>query len=98
MDASKLIDSTCGNADNNCNVLWDKSQTTVMILTELADGLMGRWATPPILKLSRAFATSPCGALHVMNYNYNNAHQVYFGSSEGVFHIIPAHHMKHVAV
>ncbi|KAL7486287.1 hypothetical protein ACHAW6_011887 [Cyclotella cf. meneghiniana] len=92
MDASKFIDSTCGNADNNCNVLWDESQTTVMIPAELADGPMGNPTDPRVIEsVCHSRLAEP---YMIMNYNYNNAHRMYFGSSEGVFRIIPAYHSE----
>ncbi|KAL3787479.1 hypothetical protein HJC23_001129 [Cyclotella cryptica] len=90
MDVTRLIDSACNNDGNNCNVLWDKNQTTVMIPDELADGPMGNPTDPRVIEsVCHSRLAEP---FMVEKYNHNNAHRMYFGSSAGVFRIIPAHH------
>ncbi|KAL7515949.1 hypothetical protein ACHAWX_001012 [Stephanocyclus meneghinianus] len=90
MDVRRLIDSACNNDGNNCNVLWDKSQSTVMIPAELADGPMGNPTDPQVIEsICHSRLAEP---FMVEKYNTNNAHRMYFGSTAGVFRIIPAHH------
>eukprot|EP00804_Cyclotella_cryptica_P019042 CCRYP_014462-RA/>CCRYP_014462-RA protein AED:0.00 eAED:0.00 QI:131/1/1/1/1/1/2/705/532 len=92
MDVSRLIDSACNNDGNNCNVLWDKNQTTVMIPAELADGPMGNPTDPQVIEsVCHSRLAEP---FMVEKYNFNSDHRMYFGSSAGVFRIIPAHHSE----
>ncbi|KAL7475860.1 hypothetical protein ACHAW6_001759 [Cyclotella cf. meneghiniana] len=90
IDAQKLIESTCSNPDNNCNVIYDKSQTIERIPDELADAPMDNPTDPRVIE-SVCFSRL---AEPYMTKNFIVGHQMYFGSSTGAFRIVPAQHSK----
>jgi Mg-chelatase subunit ChlD len=73
-------------------VLLDKTQTTVYLPAELADGPMDNPTDSHVIEsICYSRLAEP---YMIWNYNNNNAHRMYFGSSTGAFRIIPGHHSE----
>jgi len=89
MDANELVVPACGNGIS-CNALWDKTCSAVRLPGSLADGPAGN---PSDAKVIESICYSRLAEQFMVD-NRKNGNQIYFGSADGSFRIIPARHSE----